>query len=461
MSDSSDDESNIYDFTSKFEDVLKNQKKEFEFNTECVDKNEEINTTMFKNKDDLKNSFTLDKFINCFKEDIFNNKNKDQNAASLEICTKAGPSKNMDNNNQDSSNSFISKQDYSSSDEDLPLSNRNLKKKNISSANLLSEINRSISEITSRSNIRDKNKLTCTQASLNQIESNFTPSNNKRVRSSKKLKILDKYLNDGITLEASENSDIQKRITRKLDTLQEVVSNLLEDRKEKRKRKNIMGKRSRVIQQRRTKAGPCVGTSQTIGITLETFYISSDEETKEQFKYPESEDLDPIVSVFVIWQAINKKIFKVRKFQPLSVIANYFGKEMQKDTKLMLFTLDENEINLNKNSYVSLRLSSDKVIEGGLLPDSYLDREQKDTYDFVKETGSIMLKIQSGEKRAQSFPVYMQKTDKMEYIFWQVCLELGKEVEDFKLYLDGKIIRPDSTLESLDLEDGDCIDIVT
>lgn len=188
----------------------------------------------------------------------------------------------------------------------------------------------------------------------------------------------------------------------------------------------------------------------------DTITIEDDEEKEKPL------EMNPLVMITVDWLSVERNTFKVRKFQCLEVVFDFYLKKSEKDPKLLFFTLDDKEIDLRKSSYVSLRLKENdgKVLEGGILPDKFLDREEK-KLERLREPDSVELKVQLADaRRNKHFKVYLRSGDSMEYVIWQVMDELDEDFDSVKLYFDGALVKPTDTLESLDMEEGDCFDAV-
>lgn len=160
----------------------------------------------------------------------------------------------------------------------------------------------------------------------------------------------------------------------------------------------------------------------------------------------------------VDWMGMKKSKFKVKKFQNLDVIFDYYLNQTKVDPKLLFFTIDDREINLRESSSVSLKYT-DQIIEGGLLPEMCLNREIR-SEKIQKTSNNIELKARFSAKKVIELPVYLSESDTMALVMWQILEEFQEDIENLKLYFDGELVKPEDTIESLDLEDGDCLDII-
>lgn len=164
------------------------------------------------------------------------------------------------------------------------------------------------------------------------------------------------------------------------------------------------------------------------------------------------------VTVTVDWQ-LRKKLFDVKEFENLKTILDYFCKEHKVKPTLLLFTINNKEINLANNCYVSLNLNEDSVIEAVLLPESASDRPLlNDLSPFIGNLFKI--KVQYVNQKQDLF-VYLETSQtKLGIAYWQLMQHFQVDFENVKCYFDGVFIKPSDTPDLLDLEDGDCIDVV-
>ncbi|KRT79341.1 hypothetical protein AMK59_6948 [Oryctes borbonicus] len=245
--------------------------------------------------------------------------------------------------------------------------------------------------------------------------------------------------------------DIQSRISNRLNKLSEEIQVITGNkRKRKARQKKPRGNT------RKTRAT----TRNSSKLKLETVLLSSDEEinpttsrTTEVSSLQSNQELNPIVTVNVLWKSVNKHSFKIPKFHPLSCILKYYIDKYKVNPKLLFFTLDEKQISLEKDSFVSLRLDEKKVIEGGTLPESYLEDMPMITTATVNED-SLHFKVQYSSQKNNEILVSCKNDDTMEIIFWQVSNAIKEPIEKIKLYFDGNLLQPNSKVVDQDLEEG-------
>lgn len=167
---------------------------------------------------------------------------------------------------------------------------------------------------------------------------------------------------------------------------------------------------------------------------------------------------DDSVIVNVLWRSLEPNKFKVKKLQNLNCIFEYYAKKIDKDPSLLLFTLNDREISIKDNCYVSLQLDDTKTIEVGLLPDSYLNRKQN-LHGTIPVTEGVRYKIQCAKKKFDSFHVFLKENEKLDQIFWQISQQLKLPPEQMKLYFDGDLINSNKTARENGLEPEDCLDL--
>nr|XP_022918016.1 uncharacterized protein LOC111427231 [Onthophagus taurus] len=248
------------------------------------------------------------------------------------------------------------------------------------------------------------------------------------------------------SIESSET--LLTRINSLLDNMQEKVTDALNQPVRARG-----GKRKKAVKSRRS------NRINKTSVQIPEPVLLSDEDDKVNNEVKQiTIDINPVIHIKVLWRIFETHTFKLKKFQKLTPIRDYFVKTKNAKPELLFFTLDDKEIDLDCNCYASLRLTEYKSLEGCLLPDSYLNQPKQEIIDLNKY--DFQFKVQTGVHREKSFYVKCKKGDKTEVIFWQVILKTGKPIEEIKLSFDGELLKPDQELLDLDIMDGDCIDLI-
>lgn len=257
-----------------------------------------------------------------------------------------------------------------------------------------------------------------------------------------------------LILTQPQDVNIPNRITTKLNQLSDELEMILDKRRKKK-----ATRRTRIQPQRMKRN---TRSNQKLAVQI---VLSSDEETSpinppqpNTTSNQSDREINPIVTVNILWKSIEKNTFKIPKYQPLTSIITYYSEKFNVNRKLLFFTLNDEPINLEENSYVSLRLNDQEVIEGGILPETYLDDSQEN-HSFVQDT-DLKFKVQCNDRRIREINVKCNRIDKIEVILWQVMNSIKEPIEKIRLYFDGHLLQADSKLADLDLEEGDCFDLI-
>lgn len=279
---------------------------------------------------------------------------------------------------------------------------------------------------------------------------------------STKDKAVSKEAIEKVSVRGAEDDDINipQRITNKLNELSAEIETLLEDKRRRGRKKRGRKSQTRAAAKKKKNASasaPNLPTCLTLSSDEEVTPVGSASSNGNTNK--NNIEVNPIVTVQVVWKSVERNFFKVAKYQLLSCIPKYYCEKFKVNPKLLFFTLDDKQLNLEECSFVSLRLDEKKVIEGGVLPESFLTEEQVNTTPAVITEGELNFKVQYSDHRTNGIDVKCKKGDKMEIIFWQVAKYLKEPVDCVKLYFDGRLVLPENQISDLDLEEGDCFDL--
>jgi len=76
-----------------------------------------------------------------------------------------------------------------------------------------------------------------------------------------------------------------------------------------------------------------------------------------------------------------------------------------------------------------------------------------------KDEGTIRVKLQTKDRRAQPVMLDIMPTDKMETVMDKFSSQAGLDRDKLKFFFDGEVLDGSSTAEDLELEGGECIDV--
>ncbi|KAK6637102.1 hypothetical protein RUM43_010776 [Polyplax serrata] len=209
-----------------------------------------------------------------------------------------------------------------------------------------------------------------------------------------------------------------------------------------------------IVQRRRKKGGgrkKKVGGKQQI-IPEEVILDSSTDTTQNLCE----EELNPEVSVKVIWKSISLKKFTLRKFQKLSKIYEELSKEENVPESRIILTFKNIKVN-HSDTPSSLNFEVYDFLEGGLLSESVnsSDTQISDKINYNDE--AVVLQFRDCNKKVVKVSINKNDSIKVGMIKYSEQLEIP--LLRIKFFFDGELLDARKTPALLGLENDDIIDI--
>ncbi|KAJ8707008.1 hypothetical protein PYW08_011142 [Mythimna loreyi] len=173
------------------------------------------------------------------------------------------------------------------------------------------------------------------------------------------------------------------------------------------------------------------------------------------------EDEDPLdddneeMSVKVYWQSLEIFKFKIRKYQKLTQIFDYFTAKEGVSKDNLLFTYNERILKID-DTPDSINYSIAKFIDGGIVNQSVTQLAQECNKE--DENSGLKLKFQCQNKK-KPFETTLRPQDKLALAMMKCAEHLETPIERLKFYFDGDLITSKTTPQDLELEGGECIDV--
>ena len=134
------------------------------------------------------------------------------------------------------------------------------------------------------------------------------------------------------------------------------------------------------------------------------------------------------------------------------------GKVMDKLAVEVGMTVGDISLYLGENS--EDQISRDSTVSGlGLSIVSVLYGRGRVVAEGTKEEGTIQVKLQTKDRRAQPVLLDIRSTDTMETVMDKFSSQAGLDRGKLKFFFDGEQLEGDVTAEDLELEGGECIDV--
>uniref|UniRef100_A0A2A4JNZ8 Rad60/SUMO-like domain-containing protein n=1 Tax=Heliothis virescens TaxID=7102 RepID=A0A2A4JNZ8_HELVI len=167
------------------------------------------------------------------------------------------------------------------------------------------------------------------------------------------------------------------------------------------------------------------------------------------------EDDNEEMSVKVYWQNLEIFKFKIRKFQKLTQIFNYFTDKEGVSSDKLLFTYNDRILKID-DTPDSINYSIAKFIDGGIV--------NQDVRHLVAETNGnhelkgFKIKFQCQNKK-KPFETSVDPNERLMSAMIKCAEYLETPLDKLKFYFDGDLINSKNTPQDLDLEGGECIDV--
>ncbi|CAH1643037.1 unnamed protein product [Spodoptera littoralis] len=173
------------------------------------------------------------------------------------------------------------------------------------------------------------------------------------------------------------------------------------------------------------------------------------------------DDEDPLdndneeMSVKVYWQNLEVFKFKIRKYQKLTQIFNYFMEKEGVGNDKLLFMYNDRIIKMD-DTPDSINYSIAKFIDGGIVNQNVSHLATSNSSEKVINGIKIKFQCQNMKK---PFETTLGADDKFAAAMVKCAEHLEVQLERLKFYFDGDLISNKSTPRDLELEGGECIDV--
>lgn len=154
------------------------------------------------------------------------------------------------------------------------------------------------------------------------------------------------------------------------------------------------------------------------------------------------EDEDPLeedneeMSVKVYWQSLEIFKFKIRKYQKLTQIFDYFMEKEGVSNDKLLFTYNERILKID-DTPDSINYSIAKFIDGGIVEQNVTQLAQECSKG--DENNGLKLKFQCQNKK-KPFETTLRPEDKLALAMMKCAEHLETPIERLKFYFDGDLI---------------------
>ncbi|XP_008471232.1 uncharacterized protein CG4449 isoform X2 [Diaphorina citri] len=167
----------------------------------------------------------------------------------------------------------------------------------------------------------------------------------------------------------------------------------------------------------------------------------------------ECDDSEEIVNVKVVWRHGEPHSFPIMKKKDLGSIYEFFAK--QENVSIQNILLSKNEKVLSPHSTpLSIEYKVTDILEGGILQNG-IQKPSNNQHD----KDCIEVKVQQKNVK-KPLLIQLHKSNDMNIFAKKVASELGIDVSKLKFTFDGDTLDLEETVESLDLDGGECFDLV-
>jgi len=134
------------------------------------------------------------------------------------------------------------------------------------------------------------------------------------------------------------------------------------------------------------------------------------------------------------------------------------GKVMDRVAEKVGVTVGEISLYQGENSEEQI-LRDSTVSDLGLSIVSVVYGRGRVITEDAKDEGTIQVKLQTKDRRAQPVLLDIMPTDTMETVMDKFSSQAGLDRDKLKFFFDGEVLDGSSTAEDLELEGGECIDV--
>ncbi|XP_077288830.1 DNA repair protein Rad60 isoform X2 [Arctopsyche grandis] len=171
------------------------------------------------------------------------------------------------------------------------------------------------------------------------------------------------------------------------------------------------------------------------------------------------------LSIKVHWRSKEYHRFKIRKYQKLTSIFEFFAKLEEVAIDNLLLTLGDRVLR-PVDTPASIEYNICHFIEGGIVPHSvtHIAEQSAKKYDAPSDAlaaamhKKLVIKLRSKEMK-NAFEVMIGKNQKLSVAMVKFSEEIEVPLSRLKFYFDGDLVDSESTPVSLDLEGGECLDV--
>lgn len=182
-------------------------------------------------------------------------------------------------------------------------------------------------------------------------------------------------------------------------------------------------------------------------------FISDNEEEKTK-KNEAVAEVNCEYDLKVWWQFREISSFKIRKYQTMQSIFDFYSERENIPIERLVFLVGENFIK-PEDSPDSLNITRFQIIEGGYVTDAVVNVVGKTDRT---STQSIQLKILMKEKK-KPLMVAIKKDEPLSILMAKCSEALQLDVKNMRFSFDGDTLKATDTPLSLEFEGGECIDV--
>ncbi|KAL1465717.1 hypothetical protein WDU94_005260 [Cyamophila willieti] len=166
-------------------------------------------------------------------------------------------------------------------------------------------------------------------------------------------------------------------------------------------------------------------------------------------------DADDIVNVKVVWRQSEPHSFPIVKKKDLGSIYEFFAKRENVTIQKILLSKKDQVLSPHCTP-LSIEYKVTDILEGGILEET-VNKHQGASNQ--QDKNCIEVKVQQKNVK-KPLLIQLHKSNEMHILAKKVAAELGIDEEKLKFNFDGDVLDLDETVESLDLEGGECFDLV-
>lgn len=211
------------------------------------------------------------------------------------------------------------------------------------------------------------------------------------------------------------------------------MSNSVKCNSSKKKNKNVKNK--------------CV-----IGKPTEQVIISDSEESN---KSENEEDINPVISVKILWKSTSVKKYHIRRFQKMLVIFQKIAEEEFIPESKILLTFKNCKVTIN-DTPDSLDLHVYDFIEGGVLNNAS-NVETTPLEVLTIDNNLVTVKFQNADKNFVKLS--LNKDEKFKIAMIKYSEQCEVPLDSVLFFFDGERLDESKTIEFLGLEDNDIVDV--